>query len=34
MDISFVSSDVGIPFATNVGALNVIRCESLERYAD
>ena len=32
MDFSFVSSDVGIPFATNVGALTVTRCESAAKY--
>ena len=31
-DFSFVSSDFGIPFATNVGALAVTRCESAARY--
>ena len=31
-DFSFVSSKVGIPFATNVGALTVTRCESATRY--
>ena len=34
MDFSFVSSEVGIPFATNVGALTVTRCESATRYAE
>ena len=32
-DFSFVSSEVGIPFATNVGALTVTRCETAVRYA-
>ena len=31
-DFSFVSSKLGIPFATNVGALTVTRCESATRY--
>ena len=32
-DFSFVSSEVGVPFATNDGALTVTRCESATRYA-
>ena len=32
-DFSFVSSEAGVPFATNVGALTVTRCESAVRYA-
>ena len=31
-DFSFVSSVVGIPFATNPNALTVTRCESASRY--
>jgi len=31
-DFSFVSSVVGVPFATNVNALTVTRCESADRY--
>ena len=31
-DFSFVSSEVGIPFATNDGALTVTRCASASRY--
>ena len=31
-DFSFVSSEVGIPFATNEGALTVTRCASAARY--
>jgi len=33
-DFSFVSSNVGIPFATNVNALTVTRCESADRYVE
>ena len=32
MDFSFVSSNTGVPFATNMGALTVTRCESAARY--
>ena len=31
-DFSFVSSEAGIPFAANDGALTVTRCESATRY--
>ena len=31
-DFSFLSSEVGVPFATNEGALTVTRCESAARY--
>ena len=33
MDFSFVSSDVNVSFASNVGALTVTRCASATRYA-
>ena len=31
-NFSFVSSELNIPFATNVGALTVTRCETATRY--